>query len=64
MSGPISDYELGKSTHLEYEAQFSRYWGQNLDETKEPRLTTRRRLALALRGALAGVLHPLRRLAF
>lgn len=30
MSGPITNYELGKSIHREYEAQASRYWRQDL----------------------------------
>jgi hypothetical protein len=56
MSGAMTNYELGKSTHREYEAQFSRYWGQHQARDRESISTTGRRFALALRSALAGML--------
>jgi len=64
MSGAIINYELGKSTHREYEAQFSRYWGQEVVRNQEPISTTVRRLALELKGTLAGMLSAAGRLAF
>jgi hypothetical protein len=64
MSGAITNYELGKSTHREYEAQFRRYWGQDLDRDQESVPATGRRLALVLRGALADMLFAVGRLAF
>jgi hypothetical protein len=30
MSGPITNYKLGKMTHREYEAKASEYWRQHL----------------------------------
>lgn len=56
MSGPITNYELGKSLHREYEAQASRYWGQDLAGDRESILTEGRKLALALSGATAAIL--------
>ena len=55
MSGAITNYELGKSTHREYEAQFSRYWGQDLTKDGESILTEGRNLARALSGAILGL---------
>jgi hypothetical protein len=56
MSGPITNYELGKSIHREYEAQASRYWGRDLDGNRETILTKGHKLALALSGATAAIL--------
>ncbi len=53
MSGPITNYELGKSMHRQYELQASRYGGQDLAGDQESILTKGRRLALALSGATA-----------
>ena len=50
MSGPITNYELGKMQHREYEAQASRYWGQNITMGDKPALSKGRKLALALGG--------------
>ena len=50
MSGPITNYELGKMQHREYEAQASRYWGQNLTTGDKPTWSKGRKLALALGG--------------
>lgn len=51
MSGPITHYELGKSLHREYEAQASRYWGQDLTGSGESILTIGRKLALVIERA-------------
>ena len=56
MSGPMTDYELGKSLHHEYEAQASRYWGQDLAGDGESVLARGRKLVLALSGATAAIL--------
>jgi hypothetical protein len=55
MSGAITNYELGKSMHREYEAWASRYWGQDLAGDQDSILTMGRKLALALSGATAVV---------
>ena len=60
MSGAMTNYELGKSTHREYEAQFRRYWGQDLGGAKETISTRGRRLALALSDAIASILVAVR----
>lgn len=36
MSGPMTNYKLGKMTHREYEAEASKYWGQDLAREEEP----------------------------
>ena len=64
MSGPITNYELGKSLHREYEAQVSRYWGQDLDRSEEPILTIKSKLALALSGATAVIVLTVGTLVF
>ncbi|HXW00763.1 MAG TPA: hypothetical protein VEC93_20275 [Anaerolineae bacterium] len=48
--GPTTNYELGKMTHHEYEAEASRYWGQNTTREDKPRLSKKYKLALALSG--------------
>ena len=50
MSGPITNHELGKMQHREYEAQASRYWGQNVTKVDQPTWSKGRKLALALGG--------------
>jgi hypothetical protein len=55
MSGPITNYELGKSMHREYETQASGYWGQDLTGDGASILTEGRKLALALSGVTAVV---------
>jgi hypothetical protein len=64
MSGPITNYELGKSMHREYELQASRYWGQDLAGEGESILTKGRRLARAPSGVTAVVVLIARMLAF
>ena len=51
MSGPITNFELGKMQHREYEAQASKFWGQNVTKDGKPALTKGLKLALALNGA-------------
>ena len=48
--GPITNYELGKMTHREYEAQVSRYWGQETTSVEKPGPAKVYKLALALTG--------------
>jgi hypothetical protein len=64
MSGPITNYELGKSTHREYEAQVSGYWGQGLAEDGASTLTEGSKLPLALSSATAVILLIVGILAF
>jgi hypothetical protein len=45
MSGPITNFELGKMQHREYEAQASKYWGQNVTQDDKPNLLKRLILA-------------------
>jgi len=46
MSGPITNFELGKMKHREYEAQASRFWGQNVTKSDQPARSKGRKLAL------------------
>lgn len=48
--GPITNYELGKMTHREYEAQASRNWGQDVTSEGEPGQRKLSKLVLALTG--------------
>jgi hypothetical protein len=50
--GPITNYELGKITHREYEAEASRYWGQESINEEKPGQTKASKLALALTGVI------------
>ena len=50
MNGPISNHELGKMTHREYEAEASLYWGQDMTGEKKPARANTTRLAVALSG--------------
>lgn len=56
MSGAITNYELGKITHLEYEAQFSRTWGQSRGGAEETIWAKGHKFAQALGGTIAGLL--------
>jgi hypothetical protein len=48
--GPITNYELGKMTHHEYEAQASRYWRQDVTREDKPSQKKVHKLVLALSG--------------
>ena len=50
MSGPITNFELGKMQHREYEAEASRYWRQHLAMQDRLGRSKGRKLALALGG--------------
>jgi hypothetical protein len=50
--GPITNYELGKMTHREYEAEASRYWGQDATGEEKPGQRKVYKLALALTGVI------------
>ena len=50
MNGPISNYELGKMTHREYEAEASLYWRQDMTGEQKPARANTTRLAVALSG--------------
>ena len=56
MNGPITNYELGKIMHREYEAEASRYWGQDVTSEEKPALTKVYKLALALTGVILTML--------
>jgi hypothetical protein len=62
--GPITNYELGKMTHREYEAEASRYWGQETNGDDKPRLSKKHRLALALSGVTMTTVLIVQMLAF
>lgn len=52
MNSPITNFELGKMQHREYEAEASRYWGQDDTVSGEQRTLTRKhKLVLALSGS-------------
>jgi hypothetical protein len=50
--GPITNYELGKMTHREYEAEASRYWGQEASSEEKSRPAKAYKLALAVMGII------------
>jgi hypothetical protein len=52
MSGPITNYELGKIKHQEYEREASRYWGQNASRNGQSSLSRRQKLVVALSGTM------------
>jgi hypothetical protein len=52
MSGPITNFELGKMQHREYEAEASRYWGQDATTDDKSSFSPKLKLALALSGAI------------
>jgi hypothetical protein len=51
MSGPITNFELGKMQHREYEAWASKYWGQGIAKDDKPILSKGYKLAWSLIGA-------------
>ena len=51
MNGPMTNFELGKMQHREYEAQASKYWGQNVTQDDSPTLLKGHKVAWALSGA-------------
>lgn len=54
--GPITNYELGKMTHREYEAEASRYWGQEVSSEEKSGPTKVYKLTLALSGTALAIL--------
>jgi hypothetical protein len=46
----MTNYELGKIMHREYEAEASRYWGQDVTSEEKPSLAKAYKLVLALTG--------------
>ena len=50
MNGPITNFELGKMQHREYEAQASKYWEQNVAKAEKLTLGKGYKVALALSG--------------
>lgn len=50
--GPITNYELGKMLHREYEAEASRYWGQGMTSEEKSGPAKVYKLALALTGVI------------
>ena len=55
MNGPITNFELGKMRHQEYEAEVSPFWGRNMDGDDNPRASKRVKLILALSGAALAI---------
>lgn len=50
MNGPITNFELGKMQHREYEAQASNDRNQNSDRDNTPPVSSKHKFALALSG--------------
>jgi hypothetical protein len=48
MNGPITNFELGKMHHREYEARASKYWGQGVTNDDKRTLSKDHKLAWAL----------------
>lgn len=53
MSGPMTNFELGKMLHGEYEAEASRSWGQAATTADKSSFSPKLKLALALSGAIS-----------
>lgn len=51
MNGPITNFELGRMQHREYEAEVSPYWGQAEARDDKPGLSKKTKLAFVLSGA-------------
>lgn len=56
MSGPITNFELGKMQHREYELEASRYWGQGASDRDQRTLSRKHKLVLALSGTILTIL--------
>ena len=64
MNGPITNHELGKAMHREYEAEASQYWRQTGTGEEQSAPARHRKLALVIVGislavGLVGQLLPL-----
>ena len=55
MNSPMTNFELGKMLHREYEAEASRYWRQHMTKADRAGRSKGRKLALALGGVGAAV---------
>jgi hypothetical protein len=55
MDSPITNFELGKMLHREYEAEASRYWGQAQSGEEMVGRSKVYRLGLAFAGAILTV---------
>jgi len=64
MSGPITNFELGKMQHREYKVQASRLWGQNVTNDDQPAFSKIRRLVLVLSSAALTTLLIVQMLVF
>jgi hypothetical protein len=64
MNGPITNLELGKMQHREYEARASKYWSQNVSKGEKPILSKGHKLILVLSGAGLTTLLIVRTLVF
>ncbi len=56
MSGPITNFELGKMQHREYEVRASKYWGQGVTKDNKSTLSKGHKLAWSLTGAGLSIL--------
>ena len=56
MNGPITNFELGKMQHREYETEASRYWGQGSSHSERSSLTLKHKLILTLSGTILTIL--------
>ena len=52
MNGPMTNHELGKALHREYEANASRTWGQETTDRDQQSRAGIHKLALAVSGAI------------
>ncbi|MCB9077308.1 MAG: hypothetical protein H6631_06935 [Anaerolineaceae bacterium] len=56
MNSPITNFELGKMQHREYEAEASRYWGQAASDSEPFTLSRKHKWVLALSGVVTAIL--------
>lgn len=56
MNSPMTNFELGKMQHREYEAEASRNWGQARSDSDQPPVSRKRKLVLALSGIVTAIL--------
>ena len=52
---PITNFELGKMQHREYEAEASRYWNQTTHKGEQRSLTPKHKLVLALSSIVTSI---------
>lgn len=56
MNSPITNFELGKMQHREYEAEASWFWGTDTSNSERSSLSLKHKLILVLSSILTAIL--------